>query len=488
MTSPALAHDAALVALDRGADRSGSVISLDKTQRTVFVLVVAAIVTAVAAPYPLTKIILGGTLALYWATLLFNFDERFVGLFVLLLPTFVLAPLETLGVPGLNFQTVFLVIFLIAAASTEAPPSRFAISGWLGYFSVVLILATLHAWLARPQAAWPMLMVVKNWVFPFALFVLGRRLVRTRQQLWFLILCVAVASCALALHGLRDGLTTGNLLTNRPTGLMTGQANLFAGFLAMHALLLLFVSRTADLGRAERLFLTGTALLMMATLLFTLSRGAWLAFAVTAAVVGFSTNRGLVMFLVVVFLVGYRWAPREAVTRADLTVRAVEESDDSADSSLEESLDDSAALRIIQWKSFPALFLESPVWGTGLGTYPERLHRKTGIRRPAHATMVQIGTEMGALGLLGYLGLLGTVTIACLKRAHQAGRGSFERAAGFGVLAATLCLFLLDFSGARFRAHTVTTYYWLLAGAFIGCTDRTPASAPAAARDETADD
>ena len=108
MTSPALAHDAALVTLDRGADRSGPVISLDKTQRTVFVLVIAAIVTAVAAPYPLTKIILGGTLALYWATLLFNFDERFVGLFVLLLPTLVLAPLETLGIPGLNWQTVFL--------------------------------------------------------------------------------------------------------------------------------------------------------------------------------------------------------------------------------------------------------------------------------------------------------------------------------------------------------------------------------------------
>ena len=63
---------------------------------------------------------------------------------------------------------------------------------------------------------------------------------------------------------------------------------------------------------------------MMATLLFTLSRGAWLAFAVTAAVVGFATNRGLVVLLMVVFLVGYRWAPREAVTRADLTVRAVE--------------------------------------------------------------------------------------------------------------------------------------------------------------------
>ena len=319
---------------------------------------------------------------MYWATLLFNFDERFVGLFVLLLPTFVLAPLETLGIPGLNWQTVFLVIFLVAAASTESPPSRLAVSGWIAYFSVVLILAAAHAWLARPQAAWPLLMVVKNWLFPFSLFVLGRRLVRNRQQLWFLFLCVAVVSCALSLHGLRDGLTTGNLLTNRPMGLLTGQANLFAGFLAMHALLLLFTSRTADLGRAERLLLTGTALLMMATLLFTLSRGAWLAFAVTAAVIGFSTNRGLVVLLVIVFLVGYRWAPREAVTRADLTVRAVEQSDDSEDSSLEESLDDSAALRIVQWKSFPTLFLESPVWGTGLGTYAERLHGRPGSFGP----------------------------------------------------------------------------------------------------------
>ena len=380
----------------------------------------------------------------------------------------------------MNWQTVFLLIFLVAAASNDSPPSRFAISGWMAYFSVVLILAAAHAWFARPQATWPLLMVVKNWLFPFSLFVLGRRLVRNRQQLWFLILCVAVVSCALSLHGLRDGLTTGNLLSNRPPGLLTGQANLFAGFLAMHALLLLFASRTAELGRTERVFLTVTALLMMATLLFTLSRGAWLAFAVTAALVGFATNRGLVVLLTVVVLVGYRWAPREAVTRADLTVRAVEQSEDS---SLEESLDDSAALRVIQWKSFPTLFLESPVWGTGLGTYPERLHRETGVFRPAHATMVQIGTEMGALGLLGYLGLLGTVMIACLRHARQAGRGSFERAAGLGVLAATLCLFLLDFSGARFRAHTVTTYYWLVAGAFLGCTER--ALAPAPSRDET---
>ena len=472
MTSQSIAHDSSMVTLDRGDNRSRTALSLDRSQRMVFVFVIAAMVTAVAAPYPLTKVILGATLAIYWATLLFNFDERFIGMFVLLLPAFALLPLETLGIAGLNWQTVFLIIFLVAIASAPPPPSRIAVSGWIIYFSLVLSLAAVHVWLSRSQPGWPLLTAVKNWLFPFSLFFLGRRCVGNNRQLWFLLLCVAVVSFAISLHGLRDGLTTGNLLTNRPMGILTGQANLFAGFLAMHALVLLFVSRTSELGRAERLFLTGTAFLMLATLLFTLSRGAWLAFMFAAALVGLATNRGLVVLLILALLVGYRWAPQEAFERADLTIKAVEQ---SGDSSLEEALDDSTALRLIQWKSFPTLFLASPVWGSGLDTYAERLGRHTGIFRSAHATMVRIGTEMGALGLLGYLGLLGAVALVCVRRARNAQPGTFQRTAGLGLLAATVCLFVLDFSGTRFPAHSVTTYYWLLLGAFLGCTDRAPA-------------
>jgi O-antigen ligase len=193
-----------------------------------------------------------------------------------------------------------------------------------------------------------------------------------------------------------------------------------------------------------------------------------LAFALTGALMGLATNRRLVAILVLAFFVAYRWAPEEALTRTDLTLTAVEE---SGNNQLEETLDDSAALRIIQWRSFPRLFLASPLWGTGLGSYPDRLGQETGIFRSAHATMVQIGTEMGALGLVGYLGLLGAVAGVCARRAKSAESGTLERAMGLGLLAATVCLFLLDLSGTRFRAHTVTTYFWLLLGAFLGSTD-----------------
>ncbi len=199
-------------------------------------------------------------------------------MFVLLLPTLQLAPLESLGIPALNWQTVFLIIFVAATLGGSAPPARIAVPGWIAYFSIALILSTFYGWATAQQPLWPLLVVAKNWLFPFSLFFVGRRLVRTDQQLWFLLLCVAIASLAMAVHGLRDGLTTGNLLTNRPMGLLTGQANLFAGYLAMYALLLLFVSRTAELRRIERLFLVAAAFFMVLTLLFTLSRGAWLAF------------------------------------------------------------------------------------------------------------------------------------------------------------------------------------------------------------------
>ena len=473
MTSPSLVHDAPIIAIDRAADRPGNVLALDKAQRRVIVLFIAAVVLAVAAPYPMTKVVLGVTLGLYWATLLVHFDERFVGLYVLLLPTLQLLPLERLGIPGLNWQTVFLIIFVVAAASADPPPSRLAVSGWMTWFSIMLILAAAHTSLTLPKSAYPLFMSVKNWLFPFALFFLGRRCFRSSQQLWFLLICVAAVSFAMSLHGLRDGLTAGNLASNRPTGLLTGQANLFAGYLAMYGLLFLFVSRAPELRRTERLLLAATGLLMVATLVFTLSRGAWLAFAVTAVLVGFASNRGLIVLLVLAYLIGSRWAPEDAVTRADLTVTAVEQ---SRDSSLEEALDDSAVLRVIQWKAFPSLLLASPIWGTGLDTFAERLGQETGVYRAPHATMVQIGTEMGGLGLLGYVGLLGAAAAVCARRARRAQPGSFQRAVGLGLLAATVCLFLLDLTGTRFRANTVTTYFWLLLGAFLGSTDRAPDS------------
>ena len=104
-------------------------------------------------------------------------------MFVLSLPALQLVPLEALGIGGLNWYTVFLVIFVVATMSAAAPPVRSAVPGWITYFSILVALAALYTWLTVHTPLWPLLVLVKNWLFPFSLFFLGRRLVRQTGQL-----------------------------------------------------------------------------------------------------------------------------------------------------------------------------------------------------------------------------------------------------------------------------------------------------------------
>src|SRR4029450_4953060 len=101
MPGDRLADDVPIAVADRDAERPRRLITLEASQRAVLLTVVAAVVTAIAAPAPVTKRLRGFVLALFWARLLFELDERFIGMFVLLLPTLQLAPLETLGIPAL---------------------------------------------------------------------------------------------------------------------------------------------------------------------------------------------------------------------------------------------------------------------------------------------------------------------------------------------------------------------------------------------------
>jgi O-antigen ligase len=476
---PAAAYPSPVSAGEESQGRWGSafdqaspdVVTLAPSHRIVVAVVVTSALTAIAVPFPATKMLVGAVLGLVWLALLCDLDERFLGLYVLVLPVLQLVPIETMGLTAFNWQTVFLILFVWAILMKPAELQRVALSWWIATFSVLLCVSAIQSWMVQGLPFAPLFAQVKDWLFPFILFVAGRRYFRDEPALWFLVVCIALVSFAQAMHALREVLMTSNLLRHRPIGMLTGQANLFGGYLAIYGLICLFTARCVQLSRGARLRLFGTGLALTAVLILTLSRGAWMAFAVTALAFGAATNRRLVVMLLVALAVGYRWIPEEAFQRTETTLTAVEL---SGDASLEEAMDASAALRIIQWKAFPEMLMEHPVWGSGLTTYPSRLGELVGVYRSAHATMIQIGTEIGVLGLVAYLGLLTAATSIAARRAYRASKGSLNRSVGLGLAAATVCLFLLDFTGSRFRANTVTSYYWLLLGAFLGATDGAP--------------
>ena len=141
-------------------------------------------------------------------------------------------------------------------------------SWWIGAFSVLLIASATFSW-AQGLSFAQLFMKAKNWLFPFMLFIVGRRCFRRESALWFLVVCIALVSFGQGLHALRESLSTSNLLRHRPEGMLTGQANLFAGYVAMYALVCLFASRAAEIKPRARLCLLATGLLMVVVLVFT---------------------------------------------------------------------------------------------------------------------------------------------------------------------------------------------------------------------------
>lgn len=63
--------------------------------------------------------------------------------------------------------------------------------------------------------------------------------------------------------------------------------------------------------------------------------------------------------------------------------------------------DASSEERIILWKQALEVIMESPIWGVGLGGFPERVQPSATYRDPiyAHNLYLDIGTEMGFLGI-----------------------------------------------------------------------------------------
>ena len=198
MTTDSLVDDSPIVAFEPESAAPRRRLMLEPAQRSVLIVVLAAVVVAVAAPYPVTKLALGATLGLFWAKLFFELDERFVGMFVLLLPTLQLAPLETLGIPALNWQTIFLIIFVAATAERQRADGEER-SARLDHLLLDARHSLRRVRLAdRASAAVAAARHRQELAVSFLAVLSWPSTGERPVQLWFLVLCVAVVSLALA--------------------------------------------------------------------------------------------------------------------------------------------------------------------------------------------------------------------------------------------------------------------------------------------------
>jgi O-antigen ligase len=204
-------------------------------------------------------------------------------------------------------------------------------------------------------------------------------------------------------------------------------------------------------------------------LVYTMSRGAWLACVVTGVYVSGSKGRRLLLPIALLSAFVYFWAPELATQRWDSSFEG------KYDPTLlvQGSETEEAAVRIVQWRSFLPMMARYPIFGVGYGGFDDFFKRGGffPVAKSAHSSIIEIGVEFGVVGLALYCWLL-ISTYRAASRVFRIAEHPINRALGLGLLAATVCLFLLDFSGTRFRNGEIMAYYWILVGITLNALPR----------------
>jgi hypothetical protein len=452
--------------------QSARPVTLTAAERTSLVACVSAAMIAYLFPYPVTKILLGTGLAVLFLALSLRHFYIAIALFVFFLPLQELLP-GSFFVRGLNTQTMFVVslcaLSVLGRHTRSDGPDRAVknvIAMPLWALVATILLSALHSSLTAGVPFEDSLQSVKNaFIYAVPSFLTFSRIREDRQKA-FVLMFILVAATLTAADSVRAVVAREGLglvgLRYRATSIISGQPNLWGGFLAMYAFFFISAILYAPISRMMRALTYGALGIVLVNLVYTQSRGAWLAFGITGLLVTSVKARRMLVPLMVLGVALYLWNPTFAVDRFQSGFRGEYDPALLLEADVETQ---EAASRIIQWRSFLPLMSQYGIVGAGFGRYA-RLYYEAGYDvkpRSAHATVIETGIEQGMLGLIFYFWLFGAAyrrASAVLKEAQS----PVSRTLALGLVGATLCLLLLDVTGVRSRDGKVMAFYWILAG------------------------
>jgi O-antigen ligase len=394
-----------------------------------------------------------------------------IAVFVLLFPLHVLIPDSILPVRGLNVQTAFVLYFVLLGMLTGPRDDSTAIR-WnpilvpLVGLIVVLALSAVRSGLSGGPSFGESFAALKGSFIYAALMPLVFHRVTDERDKRFILAAILLVSALTALHSQlsvfqKSGLGL-NLMRHRAMSLIVDQPNMWGGYLAMFLFLFFGVLMYYPLSWRARLLVVAGSAIVGLNLVYTLSRGAWLAFAVTATLISLTKAPRLLVPIGAALLILTLRSPEIVVDRLN---SIIEEGYDPALLTADTIEGQETALRIVQWRTFLPFLIQNPVFGVGFGEY----ERYDVFARSAHSSLIKIGIEQGLIGLFFYAWILGGAAVRSsriLKHSEQ----PLGKVLALGLLASTICLFLLDLTGTRFLTGNIMVFYWILAGITLNIT------------------
>lgn len=197
----------------------------------------------------------------------------------------------------------------------------------------------------------------------------------------------------------------------------------------------------------NKLFLLILILVNLYCVVFTYSRGAYIAMAIGMFLLFAFKNRKLLIPLI---LIGIFWnviLPEKAVERIKGTTNAYGQ------------LDESSQRRLNIWQQAMEYYQQSPIFGIGFGVF-----RTLGLDlQDTHNIYIKILTEQGLVGILIFLTIL-----FCFMREgfllYQKGEEDLDKALGLGLFICTFVLIFNNFFGDRWSYMEPNAYLWIFAG------------------------
>jgi putative inorganic carbon (hco3(-)) transporter len=199
-----------------------------------------------------------------------------------------------------------------------------------------------------------------------------------------------------------------------------------------------------------RLAYLGLAVFSTICVMYSFSRGGYLALLVGGLFLGLVRQRTLLILLLAFFWAGTSLLPGAVQQRVLMTYDPQEH-----------SLDHSTDTRFALWEDAVTVFESYPVMGSGFYTYAY-MHR-IGEYRDTHNFFLKVLLETGVAGFLLFLWLLAK-TFGTGYRLFRHAKDPFLASLGLSLAAWVVCSVVANCFGDRWTFLQVNGYMWVLAG------------------------
>jgi len=232
-------------------------------------------------------------------------------------------------------------------------------------------------------------------------------------------------------------------------------ANELGAYCVTASLFSICLLNTKAASKQWKIALYSFATLATMSLMFSYSRGSYLAFFVGVIFIFMHKQKRLKTLLIVLLI---------ALMASPFIPVSVQERFSSISSS-EENRDTSAQSRFIFWEVAFEQFKSSPIVGYGYKSWRSPEINSTGM--DTHNYFVKTLVEKGIVGIIILLGLLYSIYRQA-SRTHKISKDNpWASAVSLGVITATIALIFGNMFGDRFSHTSVVAIYWIFVGLML---------------------